>query len=265
VEETLGNVTVEMGAYCTLMGVIVEGNVTAVGADDIDFKEITVSGNIAIKQSEGIVDIDGAWVGGNISVLQSNTTFIQVANAQVGGNVLVMGNYVPGSLFVGEGLLIVRPNEIDGNLIVAGNDVGSLVQVGSCVSGGNNVQGKISMSNNSAGIGAAVNCNEVAGSIAVKGNEVIGGSVFAPDEDVQVTGNTVGGDVSVRNNKSTYQIAVGDALAEQGQPDLFKNIIGGNLLCSGNDPDPTTESTDPDDSSPVAEGNIVEGRLDCAD
>ena len=261
---TLGNVSVPAGASCSLMNLTVDGNLKAEGAADIAMSEVTVNGNISIAGSTGIVDINGAVIDGNIAVTGAMTTFIQIANAQVTGNVTAADNSVEGSLFAGQGVIFVRPNDIDGNLTVVGNVLGAGALVGSCTSGGNTVAGNVTMSDNEANFQTAVNCSTVGGNITVAGNQINGG-VLPFDADVQVTGNTVAGNVSVQDNTAPDQIAVGDALAEPGQPQIFVNLIEGNLSCAGNDPDPTTEATDPADFGPVEDGNVVGGKLDCFD
>lgn len=254
--DTLGNVVVPSGAFCTLMDVEVDGNIKADGAVDVEIVGGTIDGNVNIKHSTGMVDINGANIDGNLSITKSTLVSIIVENSQVGGNVSIKKN--------GADIIFVRnDNAIDGNLSVVDNETVIGFLIGSCVSGGNTVNGNVTMSKNTAGGRMSLNCSEIAGNIDVSDNTVIG-DFFDLDRDVQVTGNTVGGNVTVNNNTARDEIAIGDALATPGQPELFINIVGGNLSCMGNDPDPTTEA-DPGEGQPVENGNVVNGKIDCSD
>ena len=265
---TLDDVIVEKGTSCTLMNVVIDGNLKAKGAKDIMIMEVKVEGNVEIKKSAGSVEIRGAQIDGNLRIVGATSALIEVADAQIDGNVAVKRNTVTG-IFpppAGEplqGVIFIRRNGIDGNLTVSNNEAPGLVQVGSCQSGGNAVDGNVTVIGNSGGIAVAVNCSEVDGNIALRNNTVVGGTIFAGDEDVQVNGDTVGGNVIVKGNTAPDQVSVGATVPDPIQGVVFRNVIDGNLLCFGNDPDPTSESDPPFD--PVEDGNVVDGNLDCSD
>lgn len=262
--EAATDVIVPSGSSCTLLGTVIDGDFRASGPGEISLSNIIVNGNVEIVGSFGVVDIDGVVVSGDIVITGADTTFIQVANAQVEGNISLSDNKISGKIAEGTGMILIRPVQIGGNLLVTGNEIGAGALLGSCASGGNTVGGDVIVKKNVASFGLAVNCSEIAGSVIAEDNRAFGGNDMK-DEDIQITGNTIGGSVMMIGNTAPDQIAIGDAFAEPIQPKLFINRISGDLVCRGNDPDPTTEATEEMDFRPVEEGNVVAGTIDCAD
>lgn len=261
---TYANIVVGEGTTCTLSGIVVEGNIRAHQSADLTISNVVIDGNVSIWRTTGDISINGAQVDGNVSVVGVSSTFLEIANSQIDGNVRLRNNQITGSLFDGEGILFFRPNIVNGNVFLLENSAGSLLGIGSCNSGGNTIKGNARLIGNTANVAAFLNCNDIDGNAALVGNTVMGG-VVPSDEDVQATGNMIGGNLHVINNTAPDQVAVGDVTADPGQPVLFPNTIAGNLICLGNDPDPTTEASDPTDFASVELGNEVGGIVNCAD
>ena len=257
---TLGKVIVPAGASCELVNLVVDGSLDAEGAGDIFVTESSILGNVRLIGSTGVVSLVGSQIDGSVKIAEADTSLIEILSSSVAGNVTVLDSSVSGAF---PDFLRITDTEIGGNLKVAGNE-GGVILIGSCVSGGNSVDGNARVLDNFGSIVVSLNCSEISGNVVVAGNEAPGG-IVPFDGDVQVTGNTVDLNMAVNDNTAGSQVAVGDNLAEPGQETLFINVIAGNLRCAGNTPDPETEASDPADADPVEEGNEVAGHLDCFD
>jgi hypothetical protein len=155
---TFDNVTVPVGATCTLTNSTVRGNVKALEnarlfmsnnqvrgnvegdkASVVQVRSGTVGGNIQIKEGRspnelGALVTDGTVVtGGDIQIEKMNTGQVRVSNARVEkGNIQITENITSGSLeIVGNHVaqnLQVFKNRGGGNKVVSGNTVGQDLQ-----------------------------------------------------------------------------------------------------------------------------------------
>jgi hypothetical protein len=232
--DSLSDVTVEdlvvpAGATCRITDVtvtndvLVEPNAT-LEARDTSFEiggDVTVetAGVFSVSTSENLGTTFTA--GGGIRVETGATLEIGGTNLHIGGSVVARGARLVGLAripFIGStgsvgGDVIVR--EATGAVAIEGLEIGGRVSI------------------RGSGISLAVGDNEIAESLSVEHNTIVGLERFSI---LSLMFNTVGGTLRVVGN---------DAMAASEPPRVGGNVVSnGNLACHSNVPDLT--NTDPD-------------------
>ena len=198
---TFSRVIVEAGTWCTLNGsVVVEGDVLADGAINVNISGIRIEGNVEIKNSSG--------------------TRLLVINSEIRGNLKLNHNTVS----PGPGDLAIIRNTIGGNVETKSNSVADTLFVGACTTNGNVVGGNVIIENNTVD-DIQLACNDIGGNAVIKGNTA--------STDVRSPGNSVGGNYTVTDNSATRRFVVGSFIAVRGA-ELPANTIEGNLVVKGN-------------------------------
>jgi len=249
-EGVFKNIRIDAGAWCTLENVIVKGRISAVNTTGVEMSGVTVGKEVHITGSTGNIDISG-------SIFRSK---LEITNNYVDGDINVVGD-----------------NSIGGDLVVRNNSATTFL-IGSRVSGGNQVHGKLKVERNQARFFIAANNNLVWGDIRVSRNDA-GEDISAWQNNVQgsihyesntsrdgpkvlpqffnsVLLNNVGKKVSIKKNRTIYPIVAAG------------NIVGDNLKCRNN-MGPNHESLlidnssdDLEDGTEVGE-NVILGKVKC--
>ena len=205
------SIRVDAGASCTLENVIVKDRINAVNTTGVEMTGVTVGKEVHISGSTGNIDIRG-------STFRSK---LEITNNSVDGDINVVGDNSIG------GDLVVRNNSADGFLI------------GSRVSGGNQILGKLQVERNQARFFIAANNNLVWGDIRVSRNDA--------GEDISAWQNNVQGSIYYESNTSS------DDVLPQFFNSVLLNNVGKKVIIKKN------ATIDPI----AAAGNIVGDKFEC--
>ena len=207
------SIRVEAGYSCTLENVIVKDRIYAVNTTGVEMIGVTVGKEVQITGSTGEIDIRG-------SIFRSK---LEITNNSVDGDITVVGDNSIG------GDLVVRNNSADGFLI------------GSRVSGGNQVRGKLQVERNQAKYFIAANNNLVWGDIRLSHNEA--------GEDISAWQNNVQGSIYYESNTSSDEI--------DNLPQFFNSVLLSNVGKK------VTIKKNTTIYPIVAAGNIVGDKFEC--
>ncbi len=205
------SIRIDAGASCTLKNVIVKGRINAVNTTGVEMIGVTVGKRVYITGSTGKIDIHS-------STFRSK---LEITN-----------NYVDGDINV------VDDNSIAGDLVVLNNSADGFL-IGSRVSGGNQVRGKLQVERNQAKYFIAANNNLVWGDIRVSHNDA--------GEDISAWQNNVQGSIQYESNTSR------DNVLPQFFNSVLLNNVGKKVTIKKN------TTIDPI----AAAGNIVGGKFEC--
>jgi hypothetical protein len=205
------NIRIDAGAWCTLENVIVKDRINAVNTTGVEMIGVTVGKEVHITGSTGNIDIRG-------STFRSK---LEITNNYVDGDINVVGD-----------------NSIGGDLVVRNNSAAGFL-IGSRVSGGNQVRGKLQVERNQAKFFIAANNNLVWGDIRVSRNDA--------GEDISAWQNNVQGSIHYESNKSS------DDVLPQFFNSVLLNNVGKKIIIQKN----TTIAPI------VAAGNIVGEKFEC--
>ena len=245
---TYGNVTVPAGNSCQLGGsVVVQGDFAATGAVDIVVSGATIEGDVRIEQSTGSVVIlnSDATVRGNLEVAD-NTTDIVLVGSAVSGGVLVVGNVE----ITGNTAAVVAANgsTFGRNVSITHNTTTDVVQVACNVFTGGNVDLSSNIATGESGL------IELVSDCAASGLPL---------------GGEVNGNITMTENVATY-VALGASYTPKSVEFSHNNaewtfvggmVVGRNLTCTGNTPDPSTFDIFTEQDYP----NTVSGKDGCTD
>ena len=207
------NITIDAGASCTLENVIVKDRINAVNTTGVEMIGVTVGKEVHITGSMGNIDIRGSTIRGKL----------EITNNQLDGDINVVGD-----------------NSIGGDLVVLNNSaVGFLI--GSRVSGGNQVRGKLQVEGNQAKYFIAANNNLVWGNIRVSRNDA--------GEDISAWQNNVQGSIQYESNTSRDEI--------DNLPQFFNSVLLNNVGKK------VTIKKNATIYPIAAAGNIVGGKFEC--
>ena len=135
--ETLPSLEIPAGEACSLIGTVIQGDLTIAAGASLEAISIEVGGNIT-GQGAVEVNLEGITAGGNIQL--SEGTLVDIINGTVSGNVQLTGNgkgstgsgngvsvadtFVEGDLQVSQntGDIYISTNMVTGNLQCEGND-----------------------------------------------------------------------------------------------------------------------------------------------
>ena len=212
-EGVFKSIRVDAGAWCTLENVIVKNRIDAVNTTGVEMIGVTVGKEVHISGSTGNIDISG-------STFRSK---LEITNNSVDGDINVLGDNSIG------GDLVVRNNSADGFLI------------GSRVSGGNQVRGKLQVERNQAKYFIAANNNLVWGDIRLSHNEA--------GEDISAWQNNVQGSIYYESNTSSDEI--------DNLPQFFNSVLLSNVGKK------VTIKKNTTIYPIVAAGNIVGDKFEC--
>ena len=246
---TYGNVTVPAGNSCQLGGsVVVQGDFAATGAVDIVVSGATIEGNVRIEQSTGsaVVLNRGTTVRGNLEVADNTVE-----------DVVLVGSFNSGGVM------------IDGNVEITGNTASVVIANGSTF--GRNV----SIRHNTATQYVAVDCNVfTGGNVDLSSNIATreGGFIELVSDCTVIglpLGGEVNGNITMTENVATY-VALGASYTPKNVEFSHNTaeltfvggmVVGQNLTCTGNTPDPSTFDIFTDEDYP----NTVSGKDGCTD
>ncbi len=246
-------------------------------AEVIDIIENDVDGDIKLEDNEGTSPSDGEpinvlknLVDGNLELhnnLVSGLRDINVERNVVGGDVILDGNESANDDIEFEdndvgGDLTVINNKADENGDGSGN--ADIDVENTCMTGNGNVLVKNNVAGQSIevdeigdiGAGADFECDDIPGAgglpngqatnVTVEGNTAIDDEFDLDDNNVlgdyTIEGNTVegDGDFLINDNDVVGDLTVIDnTIIGTGDIQVMDNTGGDELLCSGNDPDPT--------------------------
>ena len=205
------NISIDAGASCTLENVIVKDRIYAVNTTGVEMIGVTVGKEVHITGSSGDIDI-------RASTFHSK---LEITNNYVDGDINLVGD-----------------NSIGGDLVVRDNSAAGYL-IGSRVSGGNQVRGKLQVERNQAKYFIAANNNLVWGDIRVSRNDA--------GEDISAWQNNVQGSIHYESNTSR------DDVLPQFFNSVLLNNVGQKVIIQKN------TTIDPI----VAAGNIVGDNFEC--
>jgi len=189
--------------------------VSGSGGRDIEVEDNIIGGNLVVEDNESLnddIEIEDNDVGGDLTVNNN----IADENGSTGSDVDVEDNCMTGN-----GNIEVKNNVAAGRIEVNGNG-DPLSGVASCSSG---EPTNVTVEGNTAENGEFdLRNNFVLGDYTIEGNTLAG------NDDFEINDNDVTGDLIVIDNTITGA----------GDIEVKGNTGGDELLCSGNDPDPTT-------------------------
>jgi len=193
-------------------------------------------------------------------------------------------------------VLMINGATIGGNVEAKNNDVETML-IGSCLKGGINVNGDVTIVGNTAPDVIVASCSEFGGNLVMVDNVATGAGLG--EGVIQVHGSTIGGNAQLTGNRArsiTFFPDIGDLAGSVDGNVEFKNNsgvvlqvmfapvggnvsvegnfdsalglyvggneIGGNLICKKNDPDAKAGILHPVDGF-IAFPNIVVGKDQC--
>ena len=205
------NISIDAGASCTLENVIVKDRIFAVNTTGVEMIGVTVGKAVHITGSTGDIDIRDSTFRSKLEISSNN----------VDGDITLVGD-----------------NSIGGDLVVSHNSADGYL-IGSRVSGGNQIRGKLRVERNLARYFIAANNNLVWGDLRVSRNEA--------GEDISAWQNKVQGSIHYESNTSSDDVL----------PQFFNSVLLNNV---GNKVNIKKNVTiDPI----VAAGNIVGDKFEC--
>jgi hypothetical protein len=205
------NVIVPTGTICVLEGTQVRGNVLAQPSSALFIDGANVRGNVEVKEDAHTGAFDST-IGGSYKC--DLCFFEDVVESRVGGSVQIVGaqdgDFVIGNV-IGGNVEIVASSAGAFGFIIAGNEVGGSVifvkNAGPTVIADNAIAGELQIFENGvAGTCPPENCGE-------------------PVENGTFSGNTVGGNMQVFENR--------------GPTEISGNQVRQSLQCEENEPPPT--------------------------
>lgn len=229
---TYGNVTVPKGESCALDDtVVITGNFTADRAVDVVLSGTSIDGDVTITKTTGsfVVINAGTTIGGNVTVNNNDEAFVILVGSCASGGISVAGDATVNG---NDAVFAVAANcsTFDGNVTMNNNTAeldGGSVQADCSTVGGN-----LTANNNTAYLVEVLGdctlfggpAGSTAGNVTFNGNFGFGDVVG--EGGAAVFGFVGAQNITVKNNTGVAGIAVG------------ANDVVGNLICSGNDPDP---------------------------
>ena len=210
---TFASITVVAGTSCTITGdVTITGNLNADGVIDVIIDgtpEITIGGNVLIKNSLGEIIINNANINGKLTLDNNSGGSIIITSNSIGKNFVMKNNAAQDDLPPMDKIIIIDENTIDGNVTFRNNFAEDDFFVRTNTINGNVVQTGTEVENND----IAYEFNIINGNLDFKENFATGEIDFIGNEiseNVTIVGNTFNQQILFTDNNVDGKVLIKD-------------------------------------------------------